>query len=535
MIRAILKAQLLSIRNSRISFGWTNSLASLAASAVWYGFWTVLAIGAYQFTYDPAFREIVELTLPRGLLFVVLYWQVAPILVASLGAALDLRKLLVYPIPANRLFWVEVVLRLTTGIEMIILMTGSMLGLVLSPLNGGWPAVWRVVPAALVFIIFNLLLSAGLRSLIERMLSNKRLRELFVLLLVMLAALPQMLTVFGLPEGQLREWVSQPPAPIFPWIVVGQMALSGPTAVGWTVLLSWTVAVGVFARWQFGRSLRFDASETQPIVKLSNHGWIDSLYQFPSLFLPDPYAALVEKELRTLARAPRFRLAFIMGFTFGLVIWLPMTLRDASHNPLTANFLTIVCVYSLTLLGQVSYWNSLGFDRTAVQAYFCFPVKLSRVLVSKNIAAILFILLEMALVIASCLALRMPTPPHKIIEAFLVTLTMGVYLLAAGNLCSIHLPKAMNPERGARGGSSGRSQMLILIVYPLTALPVLLAYGGRYAFGHAAIFYGILLSAFVIGAIFYWIAMESAVRAGENKREAIISELSRAAGPVAAE
>ena len=33
---------------------------------------------------------------------------------------------------------------------------------------------------------------------------------------------------------------------------------------------------------------------------------------------------MVEKELRTFARSARFRTVFIMGFSFGLLVWLPV-------------------------------------------------------------------------------------------------------------------------------------------------------------------------------------------------------------------
>ena len=50
----------------------------------------------------------------------------------------------------------------------------------------------------------------------------------------------------------------------------------------------------------------------------------DRFFRLPSLVLPDPLAAIVEKELRSLARTPRFRTVFIMGFTFGLADYAAM-------------------------------------------------------------------------------------------------------------------------------------------------------------------------------------------------------------------
>jgi len=54
-------------------------------------------------------------------------------------------------------------------------------------------------------------------------------------------------------------------------------------------------------------------------------------------------------------------------------------------------------------------------------------------------------------------------------------------------------------------------------------------------FNSNVIFYLILTFAAVLGAVFYWIAMESAVRAATRRREKILMELSRGEGPVATE
>jgi ABC-2 type transport system permease protein len=257
----------------------------------------------------------------------------------------------------------------------------------------------------------------------------------------------------------------------------------------------------------------------------------------PSALLPDPVAAIVEKELRTLARTPRFRLVFIMGFTFGLVVWLPMIFgqRTDHFSAFSDNFLTMVCLYALALLGQVTYWNALGFDRSAAQAYFVWPVPFSRALVGKNLAAAIFVFLEMLAVTAACLLLKMQPSPHKLLEAFLVTPVVAVYLLAAGNLSSVHMPRALSPERAAQGGSAGRSQAFMLFVYPLALLPILLAYGARYAFDSEIAFYAMLAFAAALAALVYWLALESAVNAAERRREQIITELCRTEGPVATE
>src|SRR4029077_11510985 len=150
-------------------------------------------------------------------------------------------------------------------------------------------------------------------------------------------------------------------------------------------LVCWTLLAGWFGRLQFERNLRFDAVAAQATPQSNSASRVASLvdrfYRFPSALFRDPLAAVVEKELRSLSRTPRYRMVFVMGFSFGLMVWLPMILggRAENHAQLSSHFLTIVCVYALTLLGQVSYWNCFGFDRSATQIFFAAPQPLSRI------------------------------------------------------------------------------------------------------------------------------------------------------------
>jgi ABC-2 type transport system permease protein len=540
MIAAILRAQWLSMQAWRLGSRRRGAVFSLITGAVWYGFWTVLAISAFSFTSNPQMVSAIEFGLPFGLLFIMLYWQLAPLVSASLGASLDLKKLLIYPVRHSDLFLIEAILRLTTCLEMVLVLGGLALGLMRNPAYGAWANAWRVLPPFVLFIVFNLLLAAGTRNLLERLLLRKRVREVMVLFFVILGALPQLFIASGSPTGRLRNLALTAPSVFWPWSATALAAIGERMLPALAVLASWSLVAYAFGRRQFERSLRYDAQAAQAMgakpARDVTESWVNRICRIPSVILPDPLGALVEKELRTLIRTPRFRLVFIMGFSFGLIVWLPLALgRHEGDSMLANNFLTVVSVYALTLLGQVSYWNAFGFDRSAAQVYFSLPVPISRALAGKNIAAATFIFLEMAAVSTACLLLRFQLPPFKILEAFLVTPVVGLYLLALGNLSSIHYPRAMNPERVAQGGAASRFQALMFLLYPIAMLPVFLAYLARYAFGSQLIFYLMLAFAALLGGVIYWIAMDSAVSAAYRRRELLLTELSRSEGPVVTE
>ncbi len=305
------------------------------------------------------------------------------------------------------------------------------------------------------------------------------------------------------------------------------------------VLAVWTAAAYLFGRWQFMRSLRatiFQAAQAT-ISSAKERSFTARLYRLPSRLLPDPLGAMVEKELRSLIRTPRFRLVFVMGFSFGLIVWLPRAVLrgQGAHSTFSDNFLVVVCVYALTLLGQVTYWNAFGFDRSAAQLYFLAPVSMGRTLAGKNIAAAIFIFLEIAAVSLACSVLRLGISPGKIAEAFLVTGIAALYLLAIGNLGSVNYPRGMSSQRVSAGGSRGRAQGLIFLLYPVALLPVFLAYLARYALDSRIAFYAILAFAVNLGVGIYWMAMESAVATVGKRRETIVTELSSGEGPMAAE
>jgi ABC-2 type transport system permease protein len=154
MIAAILRAQLLSMR-----VGSRGRVFGVITGLFWYGIWVVVACAVYL-AVSAASAAQLRLWMPWGALGVCAYWQAMPILSASMGSALDMRKLMVYPVPHAKLFQVEVLLRLTTGVEMLMVLTASVAGMFHNPGASGW----LTLPAVLLYIVFNLLLASVVSS-----------------------------------------------------------------------------------------------------------------------------------------------------------------------------------------------------------------------------------------------------------------------------------------------------------------------------------------------------------------------------------
>jgi ABC-2 type transport system permease protein len=263
---------------------------------------------------------------------------------------------------------------------------------------------------------------------------------------------------------------------------------------------------------------------------------LETFFRWPSLLFSDPLAALAEKEIRFLARSPRFRLVFLMGFTFGLVIWLPISLGQGggSRSFLGSNYLTVVSVYSLLLLSEVCFWNSFGFDRSAAQVYFVAPVPFWLVLAGKNVSAVFFIAFEIGAITVVCALAGMPVTIERMAEAYSVATVIAMFLLGAGNLLSVQHARGVNPDTTFRSGAPGRIQALLFVIYPVAFFPVSMAYLARYAFDSQLAFYGVLAFDAMVGAVVYKLALDSAVAASERDREKMIAALAQGDGPIAA-
>jgi len=497
--------------------------------AAWYAGWVALAVLAGVLAGRPDGVRLLTAFLPRGLFFATLYWQLTPVLLASQGASLELKKLLAFPIPQGHLFGLEIILRTSTCLEMILLSSGLATGLVLNPALHSWAA-----PLCLaLFVLFNLLLGAGLKYQLERLLARRRLREVLVILLVMAAALPQLLATVGAPV-QLRAAMGVLWMRWWPWSLAAGAALGRSTALDWGVGAVWLLLAYLYGRTQFRRNLRLEpAAEVasgrpagSPVSRL------EAFYRLPSRLLPDPLAVTIEKEMRSLVRSPRFRLLFVMGFSFGFLIFLPMLLRSRSGGEVQPYQLSMVCGYALLLLSDVLFWNIFGPDRAAAQLYFLQPPTMRVAFAGKNLAAGVFVLLEITGVIVVWTLLRMPVDAVRIAEAYLAPAVLAVNMMAAGNLASVYYPRPLSPEKTTGAGSAPAVRILLLLLLPVLSLPVLVAYGARYAFRSQAAFFLVLALAALVAAAFYRIALEAAVNKADERKERIVETLSAGAGPI---
>ena len=505
-----------------------GAVFSAITGLIFYGFWTLLASGAASFFADPANAASFLPALSSGLMFVALYWQLAPVISAGFGASLDLRKLLVYPIPRGKLFTVEVLLRLTSCAEMLIVLAGGVTGLLRNPLYSAKASVF-ILGGALLFTATNILCSTGARYLIERLFLRSRLKEAMLFLLVVVGIAPQIFLFLDVRKSALLRFA--PSQILWPWAAIARLMLRQPMLLSAGVSLLYLGAAWLFGRWQFERSIHYDGSAL-PRSGKSSHNWgiSEAFLLLPSRMLPDPLAALVEKELRTLTRISRVRMAYAMSCIFGIVLFLPL-LRDPRPDLFFfQNALPLMALYGLMMMGPITYWNAFGFDRSAAQGYFCWPIRFRDALIAKNIAVTFLLLPQMVAISLVGKIARLPWSAAKFLETIVVVLIASLYWFSVGNVCSVRMPRAMDPAK--MNQMANRVQALTIWTAPLLLFPLALAYWGRAVFKSELVFSGILLIAAIIGGIVYKVGLDSAASTATERREAILQQLAQSDGPV---
>ena len=540
MILAILRAQLLSMR-IRGGGRRGGAVFSVVTGLFFYGFWTFLAWGGMVFFSSSDQGSYFLPVISGSLMFVMLYWQFAPVLSASFGASLDLRKLLAYPIPHGKLFLVEILLRITTCPEMLIVLAGISAGLLRNAEHGVRRAL-EILTGALIFAAVNILLSAGTRNWIERVFLRTRLKEVMLLIFVVAGLLPRILIAMNVGKNLVVSFV--PSQTAWPWAAAGRLMLGDTVALSFPSAAAWLTATLLFSRRQFERSIRYDGGPGRAVKtqdkpdrqSAPKSGVLDSLFRFPSRFLPDPIAAMTEKELRTLSRIPRFRLVYTMSIFFGLILYFPNLTRMRTGRVMPAdsflgqNALLFMSTYGLLMLGQITYWNSFGFDRSAAQGYFSWPVRFRDVLIAKNMTIAVLMVPQILAISLICSAAHIPVTPAKVAETLLVMFITALYWLAMGNICSVRIPRALDPDK--MNQMSNKMQAMTILIAPFLLVPLVIAYWSRWFFGSELVFAGLLVVAAIIGGIFYWVGLDSAVNAAEARRESMLTELSRSEGPL---
>jgi ABC-2 type transport system permease protein len=382
---------------------------------------------------------------------------------------LDLRRFLVYPVPAGRVY----ALGLVSGLvgDPVTTFWGVALSGVLAGAALARPGAWLLLLglALALFAAATMAFIALLQEVLAVAMESRRAREWGGILSVVLALafLGLLAAVVGrpiqnvaqaLPALRLVQWVAWPAAlaaPAMQALLTGRSVASLPwmaalaaatAATGWLafrIALRQAMSGGGGGS---GASSRWDARLAPPVAGARG--------------------ALLEKELKYLARHPLARMdAVLLPAITALVAWkLVPRWTAGSGSGGIAHALPLLGLVAYTHLLVQPFWlNAFGWDRGGARLAFLAPVGLAEVLRAKNLAVLLFSACLGILSAGVLVALSGAVPAWEALAAVVLFTAMAPWLYAAGNLVSILQPRA-SPFAMRGGNLSALSALAGIVV-----------------------------------------------------------------------
>lgn len=428
------------------------------------GLGTGLFVAAYSLASNQSWQY-----LPIPFWAISFLWLIFPILVAPFEERSDVGTLLRFPVRFGSYFVLYLISGSTEASTIVGLLCclGVWLGIVTArPELYLWAAL-----GLSVFALFNFLLVCAVFAWIDRWLGQRKTREIlgavfmvfFVGLLVFNSAWNQKRQE-GLKSqkdetAQVREALDKY-APLLKtadlvqqWLPPGlsaqtlQRAAEQKPVAGFAslnMLGPWVVLAGVALAGRLkaqyrGQNFSWAPSRERAIAR--GGGW--------TLGGSGPFAAIVEKELRSLLRTVPLLWAVIVSMLLVLVI-VGVFHHGSSSDTNSFPYAYPVCL-TYALFGLTGlFYNNLGAEGAGIQLLFLSPTPIRTVFLAKNLLhSILFALVGFVAGTLSCL--RLGVPP------FVVLADIGAWLvfalpcnLAAGIIFSLAIPYRINPGRITR-------------------------------------------------------------------------------------
>jgi ABC-2 type transport system permease protein len=469
---------------------------------------------------------------------IFLWWQVVPILVAGFGANFEFRNLLRFPLSLRTFY----ILGLGYGFADFAALSsicwiGSML---VATAVGRVQLLPIMVLASLLFILVNVTLERLIGSWLERLLANRRVRELlvglFVLAMVSMNFLNPALQQWG-DHGTRPRIVLL--VPYFSWLpsaLTGNAVAAASDANSQAMMLS---VAGLLA-WLGATSgllwLRYKAQylgeelseSAAPSAAKRAARRQTAPSELPG-FLSPPVAGVMRKEFHYLTRN---------GFSFIALILPPVMVMFFSmqfagthsqlkeHGLSVQTFFPAAMAYLILILVSPAY-NSFAFEGRGIQSYFMAPVRMRDILVGKNLFLVCVVAIELTISLGM-LVWRIGFPGFPL---FLSTIAAAAFAvmgqLTIANWSALSFPKKMEigKMKGQRNsGVAVWTAFGVQILIGGIATTVLLA--GRW-FGNpwlpAVVFVG--LTAAALGG--YIASLEPLSLLAERKKELLIETLCR--------
>lgn|GEM_PF-892052 len=447
-------------------------------------------------------------------------WIVLPLLIGSVtgrGQGLELARLMQFPLSAWKLFQVGVLTCLMQPVYWVLLL-GSVLSLVVL---GFGPHPVQGIVAGLLLVLSAAVLSWAIGLLLSTLVSSRRGREIGLGILAFgmapvwilisgdysfdddsltITLLDRTYLLFDETGRQgilaaLRSWT---PSAWVTGVMSGSGTIKGILSLGGLLAVSLLVAVLSLKR----QLAHPPESIGTSAARLRTMG--------PLLGLPAALGTATAKELRYLSRT----LDALMGYVSGGIASIWMILKP-EHGP----YVIALVMPAIVFNEMVIPLNNFGLDGKAVDRYRLLPLSSRQVVMSKNLAYLLLVLIELAAPVL--VALFRVGAPYTL-ACLCGCLSVCCLTMAWGNFVSIRSPA---PREFFNFDSSEQAGGMLPILYSLAIWAVPGGLGiGLMSVGPWAFLGGeILLLGLAAGV---WVAtLGSAGRQFENQAESMREKL----------
>ena len=501
-----------------------HGLLDLGATGIAWMFYSVLGLGlgvglcaaAYSLASRASWQYLPVLFWAMSFL-----WLMFPVLVASFQEQSDLGILLRFPVHFGSYFLLYLISGLmdaSTFVGVLCCM-GVWLGIVFARPD---LYLWATLGLS-VFAVFNILLVRAIFAWIDRWLAQRKTREilgaLFMMLMVGLlvinsvwnqkryegpkshkeeaAPLREALAKYApllKTANQVQQWLPPGLGARTLQQAMEQKPLAGFASLNmlglWVVLAGSALAGRLKAQYR-GQNLSWAPSRDKAIGR--GGGW--------TLGGSRPFAAIVEKEFRSLMRA----VPLLWAMSVPLLVVLA-TAGVFPHGPSSDMnsfpYAFPLCVAYGTLGFTGLFYNNLGAEGAGIQLLFLFPTPIRTVFLAKNLLhSVLFALVALTAGVLSCL--RLGVPPLLVLADTYAWLVFALPCnLAAGIIFSLTMPYRINPGRitGPAGAQANTlpAAFIQLGVLGVGAVVFWLCWSLKHRWLPVPIFFALALGAFLV-------------------------------------
>jgi ABC-2 type transport system permease protein len=383
---------------------------------------------------------------------IFLWWQVFPIFVAGFGSNFEFTTLLRFPLSLRAFYLLGLgyglsdFAALSSIIWIICMLIGAAVGRI-----SVLPAIALV---SLFFIVINVTLERLMGSWLEKLLSKRKSRELFIALFVMCMVSLNFINPAIQRYGQGAKPKLLELVPYLSWLpgslagnAVGAAVKADLSSYSLNIagLLVWAVIASIFLWQRFATQYAGEIvsdSVAPSVAKKRVKARVDGVER-PGLLSPQ-VAAMVVKEFHYMTRNGfaflQLLIPPVMVIFFALQFGPGSVLKKHALKP--DMFFPAILAYLILILLSPAY-NSFAFESKGIQMYFMAPVRFRDVLLGKNLFLAGLVTFELSL----CLALLTWRVGWPGTPAFVSTILAGAFgvlgQLAIANWSSLSFPKKM--------------------------------------------------------------------------------------------